>query len=139
MLSFLPTLNAILNASSAALLMLGHRKIKQGDRQSHRRYMIAAFSVSGVFLVSYLTYHAIHGTTRFAGEGWLKPVYFTILTSHTVLAAATLPLAIISLRRGLRNDIDRHRRIAKWAYPVWLYVSVTGVIVYFMLYHLTNS
>jgi uncharacterized membrane protein YozB (DUF420 family) len=132
----MPTLNAVLNATSATLLVLGHAKIKRGDREGHRRLMIAAFTVSGIFLISYITYHAIHGTTRFALEGWIRPVYFTILTSHTILAVFTLPLAIIALRRGLRDDREAHRRIAKWTYPVWLYVSVTGVIVYFMLYHL---
>ncbi len=98
--------------------------------------MIAAFTVSSLFLVSYITYHSVHGTTHFPGEGWTRPVYFTILTSHTILAVLVVPLVIISLRRGLRNDVARHRAIARWAYPIWLYVSVTGVIVYLMLYHL---
>ena len=101
--------------------------------------MIGAFSVSILFLISYLTYHYHHGTTRFMGEGLIRPVYFTLLTSHTILAAAIVPLAIITLRRGLRDQIERHVKIARWTYPVWLYVSVTGVIVYVMLYHLYPS
>ena len=101
--------------------------------------MIAAFAVSALFLISYLTYHAYHGTTKFLGEGWIRPVYFTILTSHTILAAAIVPLAIITLRRGLRDEIDKHVKLARWTYPIWLYVSVTGVIVYLMLYHLYPS
>ncbi|MFI5253678.1 MAG: DUF420 domain-containing protein [Bacteroidota bacterium] len=136
MLAFLPTLNAILNATCGMLLIIGTRYIKTGYKEIHKKIMITAFSVSVLFLISYLTYHAIHGTTKFMGEGILRPVYFTILISHTILAAAVPPLAIISLRYGLKDSIDKHRRIARWTYPVWLYVSVTGVIVYIMLYHL---
>ncbi len=98
--------------------------------------MIATFVVSIAFLISYLTYHSYHGTTRFMGEGWIRPVYFTILTSHTILAVLVVPLAIITLRRGLRDLIEQHVKIARWTYPIWLYVSVTGVVVYLMLYHL---
>ena len=98
--------------------------------------MIGTFSVSIVFLISYLTYHYYHGTTRFPGEGWIRPVYFSILVSHTILAAAIVPLAIITLRRGLSDRIPLHRKIARWTYPIWLYVSVTGVIVYLMLYRI---
>lgn len=98
--------------------------------------MISTFVVSCLFLVSYLTYHAIHGTTRFPGEGWLRPVYFTILITHTFCAAAIVPLAIITLRRGLRNAIDKHKQLARWTYPIWMYVSVTGVVIYLLLYHL---
>ena len=97
--------------------------------------MIGAFAVSSAFLVSYLTYHYYHGTTRFLGEGWIRPLYFLLLLTHTVLAAAVVPLVIVTLRRGLRDDITRHRAIARWTYPIWLYVSATGVIVYLMLYH----
>jgi uncharacterized membrane protein YozB (DUF420 family) len=132
----LPAFNALLNTTSAILLFAGHRMILKGRRETHRKLMIAAFSVSSVFLVSYIAYHSVHGTTHFAGEGWIRPVYFTVLTSHTILAAAVVPLVIVTLRRGLRNDIHRHRAIARWTYPVWLYVSVTGVIVYLMLYRL---
>lgn len=136
MIDSLPTVNAVLNSTSAVLLVIGHGFMKRGRIDAHRRCMVSAFSVSTLFLVSYLTYHAYHGTTRFAGEGWIRPVYFTILLTHTILATATVPLALITLRRGLKDAIDRHKAIARWAYPVWLYVSVTGVVVYVMLYHL---
>ena len=136
MLDYLPSINAFLNSTSALLLIIGHRLIKHGKKEAHRKCMIATFSVSVLFLISYLTYHSYHGTTRFQGEGWIRPVYFTILTSHTILAASILPLAIITLRRGLKDQIDRHVRIARWTYPIWLYISVTGVVVYLMLYHL---
>ena len=136
MIDSLPTLNAFLNSASAILLVIGHRFIKKGNKQAHKKFMIATFVVSIVFLISYITYHSYHGTTRFTGQGWIRPVYFTILTSHTILAAAIVPLAIITLRRGLKDRIEKHVRIARWTYPIWLYVSVTGVIVYLMLYHL---
>ena len=136
MIDNLPTLNAILNATSAILLVTGHQFMKRGDIETHKKFMIATFVVSVVFLISYLTYHYHHGTTKFLGEGWIRPVYFTILISHTILAVSILPLAIITLRRGLQNSIDKHKQIARWTYPIWLYVSVTGVIVYLMLYHL---
>jgi len=134
MIDFLPSLNAALNFSSAILLLSGRYYIAKGNRQAHRRFMIAAFSVSVLFLISYIVYHAIHGTTLFQGEGWIRPVYFTILSTHTVAAATIVPLAVITLRRGLGNVIDKHRAIAKWTFPIWLYVSVTGVIIYMMLY-----
>jgi putative membrane protein len=136
MIDYLPTLNAFLNATSGLLLVIGRKYIKSGDRNTHKKFMIAAFCVSILFLISYLTYHAFHGTTRFAGEGIARSIYFTILISHTILAAAVPPLAIISLVRGLKNRIDKHRLIARWTYPIWLYVSVTGVVVYLMLYQL---
>ncbi|MBI4547538.1 MAG: DUF420 domain-containing protein [Ignavibacteriae bacterium] len=139
MIDALPTVNAILNSTSAILLATGHRFIKRGNVQVHRRFMIATFIVSILFLISYLTYHYHHGTTRFRGEGFIRPVYFTILTSHTILAASIVPLAIITLRRGLKMAVDRHKKIARWTYPIWLYVSITGVIVYLMLYHLYPS
>ena len=136
MIRYLPALNAVLNASSALLLIAGHRAIRSGRRDLHRKLMISAFSVSVLFLISYLTYHAFHGTTHFTGEGWIRPFYFVLLGSHTICAALVVPLAIVTLRRGLANAIDRHRPIARWTYPVWLYVSVTGVLVYLMLYQL---
>ena len=136
MLEYLPTLNAVLNSTSAILLVTGHRFIKKGNKQAHKKLMIATFFVSALFLISYLTYHYYHGTTRFLGEGWIRPVYFAILTSHTILAVVIVPLAILALRRGLRDQIERHVKIARWTYPIWLYVSVTGVIVYLLLYHL---
>jgi len=136
MIDFLPTLNALLNSTSAVLLLLGRRYIARGDRERHKRAMIGAFTVSVLFLVSYLTYHAVHLTTRFQGQGWIRPVYFIILGTHTVCAAAVVPLAILTLRRGLALSVEAHRRIARWTFPVWLYVSVTGVVVYLLLYHL---
>ncbi len=139
MIGLLPSLNAVLNSSSALLLVIGHRYIKKGITRQHRRYMISAFAVSLLFLCSYLVYHAFHGTTRFSGEGWIRPVYFAILISHTILAAVTAPLAIVTLRYGLKDNKNKHKRIAKITYPIWLYVSVTGVVIYLMLYHFFPS
>ncbi|HEV8539454.1 MAG TPA: DUF420 domain-containing protein [Bacteroidota bacterium] len=136
MLEFLPTLNALLNSTSAVLLFTGHRFIKRGNKHAHKNCMIATVAVSAFFLISYLTYHYYHGTTRFTGEGLIRPFYFTLLTSHTILAALVVPLALITLRRGLKDMIEKHVKIARWTYPIWLYVSVTGVVVYVMLYHL---
>jgi uncharacterized membrane protein YozB (DUF420 family) len=99
--------------------------------------MISAFTVSVIFLISYLTYHAYHGTTRFMGEGWIRPLYFTILISHTILAACIAPMAVISLRLGLKGKFEKHAKIARWTYPIWVYVSVTGVVVYLMLYRIS--
>jgi uncharacterized membrane protein YozB (DUF420 family) len=135
LLTALPHLNAVLNAASALLLCAGYRAIRRGDRQAHRRRMIAAFTVSVAFLASYVTYHAIVGTSRFQGEGWIRPVYFSILLSHTLLAAAAAPLAVIALGLALKQRFSAHRRLARWTLPVWLYVSVTGVAVYLLLYH----
>lgn len=137
MFEFLPTLNAMLNATSGILLVVAHHKIKKGDRAAHRRLMISAFTVSVIFLISYLTYHAYHGTTRFMGEGWIRPLYFTILISHTILAACIAPMAVISLRLGLKGKFEKHAKIARWTYPIWVYVSVTGVVVYLMLYRIS--
>jgi len=136
MIDFLPTLNAVLNTTSALLLTVGHHYIKGGSQQAHKRCMISAFIISILFLISYLTYHYHHGTTRFTGEGWIRPVYFIILFSHTILATAIVPFSIITLRRGLKNDISKHKKIARWTYPIWLYVSISGVIIYVMLYHI---
>ncbi|MBI3006626.1 MAG: DUF420 domain-containing protein [Ignavibacteriales bacterium] len=133
-ISDLPLLNALLNSSSAVFLVIGHRFMKKGNIPAHRACMIAVFVLSGLFLTSYLVYHYHHGSEPFRGEGWIRPVYFTILLSHTVLATAIVPLAIVTLRRGLQGKYDLHRKIAKWTYPVWLYVSVTGVMIYVMLY-----
>jgi len=134
--SALPIVNALLNTASAVLLLTGHQYLKKGNTASHKKLMIAAFITSSLFLVSYITYHSIHGAQYFQGEGWSRPVYFLILGTHTVLAASIVPLAIITLRRGLKSDFMRHRKIAKWTYPIWVYVSVTGVIIYLMLYQL---
>lgn len=134
--SDLPALNATLNAIAAVLLTTGWLLIKRGRIEQHRRCMIAAFATSALFLASYVIYHANAGSRAFAGQGPIRTVYFTILVSHVLLAAAILPLSIVTLRRGLIGRYDRHVRIARWTLPIWLYVSVTGVIVYLMLYQL---
>src|SRR6266850_7399794 len=132
-INILPVVNATLNGTAACLLLLGKWYIRRGDRRRHRRTMIAAFSVSTLFLASYLTYHAFHGVTVFQGPGWARVLYLSILGSHTVLAVMVVPLVLITLTRGLRDRIPKHRAIAKWTHPIWLYVSVTGVVVYLML------
>ncbi len=137
----LPHVNAFLNTVSAALLVTGYVLVRRGRIEAHRRAMLAAFIVSAAFLVSYVTYHTLlayylgQGPTRFRGEGFVRPVYFTVLLTHTVLAVAVVPFILVTLRRGLRRQDERHRRLARWTLPVWLYVSVTGVVVYAMLYH----
>jgi uncharacterized membrane protein YozB (DUF420 family) len=133
---FHPTLNAALNAASAVLLLVAYRAIRRLDVETHRRWMLAAATTSALFLVSYLAYHARVGSVRFAGTGAARSVYFAILGSHTFLAIVVLPLVLRTLYLGLKRRDDRHRRIARWTFPIWLYVSVTGVIVYLMLYHL---
>ncbi len=132
----LPTVNAMLNGTAAVLLVVGHRLIRRGRMRAHRAVMLTAFGCSILFLVSYLTYHAQVGSVRFQGTGWLRTTYLTILASHTVLAAAVPVLAILTLRLALKGRYDRHRALARWTYPIWLYVSVTGVIVYWMLYQM---
>jgi uncharacterized membrane protein YozB (DUF420 family) len=132
----LPALNAVLNSTSAVLLVYGWTLIRRRRIEAHRRTMIIAFCVSVAFLVSYLVYHAQVGSVRFQGTGAVRSVYFAILISHTVLAAAVPFLAVAALWRGWTGDYVRHRRVARWALPVWLYVSVTGVIVYWMLYRM---
>ena len=135
MTHYLPTLNAVLNATAAVLLVWGYTLIRRKRIQTHRRVMITAFAVSCLFLVSYLTYHYLVGTVRFMHTGPIRAVYLSILGTHTVLAAAVPFLAIVTLSRGLGARFDRHRAIARWTLPIWLYVSVTGVVVYLMLYH----
>ena len=125
----LPTLNAALNGTSAVLLALGYLFIRRKKVNLHKACMVSAFVISTLFLVSYLTYHYHAGSKPFPGEGWTRPVYFTILISHVLLATATLPLSIVTLARGFRGCFEKHRRIARWALPIWLYVSVTGVVV----------
>jgi putative membrane protein len=132
----LATLNACLNATSALFLLLGRRAIRRLEIDRHRRLMISAAVTSGLFLVSYLTYHAKVGSVRFAGTGIVRPIYFAILISHTLLAAAVPPLALTALYLGLNRRDEKHRRVARWAYPIWMYVSVTGVVVYLLLYRL---
>ncbi|MEN3336262.1 MAG: putative rane protein [Blastocatellia bacterium] len=135
MIRFLPTLNAMLNATSGILLTTGYVFIRRRQVQAHRACMIAALISSSLFLISYLYYHYHAGATRFAGAGAARVIYFLILTTHTILAAVIVPFVIVTVTRALRGQFDRHRRIARWTLPMWLYVSITGVIVYLMLYH----
>jgi putative membrane protein len=132
----LPALNAILNGTAAVLILIGIYLIKTGRQRAHRAVMISAVVASSLFLVSYVTYHAHIGSKHFPGHGWARPVYFSILLTHTILAIVVVPLVLVTLTRALKGKIARHRPIARWTYPVWLYVSVTGVIIYVMLYQL---
>ncbi len=136
MIPVLPTVNAALNATAAVLLVRAYRLIRRKQIEAHRKTMLAAFGVSCLFLVCYLVYHAQVGSVRFQKTGAIRTVYLSILFTHTVLAAAVPVLAIITLRRGLAARYDKHRRIARWTFPIWLYVSITGVVVYTMLYWL---
>jgi putative membrane protein len=131
----LPTVNAVLNTISAGLLTCGWLFIRRRNVAAHRACMLGAFGVSVLFLFSYVVYHAQAGSRAFAGHGWIRPVYFVLLVSHIVLAAAIVPLALTTIYRGLSAQLERHRRIARWTLPIWLYVSLTGVIVYLLLYH----
>jgi uncharacterized membrane protein YozB (DUF420 family) len=132
----LPGLNACLNATAAVLLVVGWRLIKTGRREAHRKVMLAAVACSAAFLASYLVYHFNVGSVRFQRTGVIRTVYLTILLTHTVLATAIVPLVLVTLNHGLRERFDRHRRIARWTMPLWLYVSVTGVVIYWMLYRM---
>ena len=138
-ISDLPALNATLNATSAVLLLLGYRAVRRQEIERHRRLMVSAACVSAVFLVSYLVYHAHVGSVRFTATGIPRTVYFTILITHTILAAAIVPLVLRTLYLGWRRRDDRHRRIARWTFPLWLYISVTGVVIYLMLYRIYPS
>ena len=131
----LPALNATLNGTAAVLLILAYILIRRRRIAAHRAVMITAFCVSCAFLISYLVYHAHIGSKHYEGTGWLRPLYYSILLTHTTLALTVPVLAIITLRRGLIKDYRRHRAIARWTLPIWLYVSITGVVVYVMLYH----
>lgn len=133
----LPALNASLNALSGVLLLIGYFLIRARRIEQHKRCMIAAFVASAIFLVCYLIYHAQVGSVRFTRQGFVRPLYFSILITHVVLAAAVLPLAIVTLTRGLHGRYVQHRAIARWTLPIWLYVSVTGVLVYVLLYRPT--
>ena len=133
--STLPAVNAALNATSALLLILGYVFIRQRALTAHTMAMMAACGTSTLFLISYLTYHYHHGSTHFQGHGFIRVVYFAILISHTILAIVIVPLAITTVIRGFRSQFPKHVKIARLTLPIWLYVSVTGVIVYWMLYH----
>ena len=133
----LPAVNASLNAISAVLLVCGYMLILARRVDQHRRCMIAAFATSSLFLVCYLIYHAQVGSVPFRRNGFVRPLYFTILITHVTLAATVLPLALVTLSRGLKARYAQHRRIARWTFPIWLYVSVTGVLVYVLLYQPT--
>ncbi|MEK6302905.1 MAG: DUF420 domain-containing protein [Acidobacteriota bacterium] len=136
-----PPLNASLNAASGILIVIGFLLIRRKQIALHRACMIAAVISSSLFLISYLTYHIGYGAgvTRFAGTGWARTLYMVILISHTILAVTVVPFVIVTLTRALRGQFVRHRAVARYTFPMWLYVSVTGVIVYFMLYHLYPS
>lgn len=134
---FFPPLNASLNALSGVFLIIAFVFIRRKNIPKHRFFMLAACTTSVLFLISYVTYHTLRGgvVTKFAGEGMWKTIYLTILGTHTTLAIVILPLAILSVWNGLRMRVPQHRRVAKWTFPLWMYVSVTGVLVYFFLYH----
>ena len=140
LLQIFPHLNAVLNASSSVFLLIGFYYIRGRQIAKHRACMLVASSISAAFLVSYLSHHALRtyyfglGPTKFTGEGFIRPVYFTILTSHTILAALVAPFVVLTLYRGLKGQYDKHRRTAQLVFPIWLYVSVTGVVVYLLLY-----
>ncbi len=131
----LPTINALLNTTSALFLVLGYFLIRRRNLPAHRACMLIALAASAAFFLSYTIYHAQVGATKFVGKGWVRLFYFAILFSHTVLAVVIVPMVLVTLYRAFRNDFQRHRRIARWTLPLWLYVSVTGVLIYLMLYH----
>ena len=135
----LPTLNACLNFSCAVLLVIGILFIRARKIEAHKKTMGLAVLVSVAFLISYLTYHFLYGSTPFEGTGWVRTLYFTILISHTILAIVVVPLVIRTVLLILRNQVEKHKAIARWTFPIWLYVSVTGVVVYWMLYQMTWS
>lgn len=130
----LPAVNATLNAISGILLLIGYSRIKAGRRDQHKTWMIAAFISSSLFLISYLVYHAQVGSVPFTRQGFVRPLYFTVLITHVILAAAVVPMILLTLTRGLKGRFAQHRRIARWTFPIWMYVSVTGVLVYVLLY-----
>ncbi len=138
-LHHMPAINATLNALSGILLVTGFYFMKKKRIDLHKRFMLAACGCSVVFLACYLTYHWFAGSTRFIGTGWVRPLYFFILLTHTVLAALTLPLATTTAWRGVTNQVERHKRIARWTFPIWAYVSATGVLVYLFLYQFFPS
>jgi uncharacterized membrane protein YozB (DUF420 family) len=133
-LSVLPAVNASLNGASGVFLVAGYIFIRRGKIRLHKISMITAFCCSTVFLACYVYFHLHAGIIRFGGQGWIRPAYFALLTSHTILAVVIVPIVLITLSRALREKFDRHRAIARWTFPLWLYVSVTGVIIYWLLY-----
>jgi uncharacterized membrane protein YozB (DUF420 family) len=135
-LSSLPALNALLNGTCAVLLLVGRNLIRHKQMLAHRFVMLAALCTSAAFLASYLYYHAHVGSMHFQGHGWSRPLYFSILLSHTILAVVIVPLVLVTLSRALRARYSLHRAIARWTFPLWMYVSVTGVVIYLMLYKL---
>jgi putative membrane protein len=135
-LSYLPAVNALLNSMSASCLILGYLAIRKGARTRHLKMMLSALTFSSLFLISYLTYHTFHGDTSFQGEGWIRPLYYFILISHISLSAVVLPLILITVYYAATGNFNHHPKIARVTLPLWLYVSVTGVLVYLMLYHL---
>lgn len=130
----LPAVNATLNGISAILLLMGFIAIRKGNKKFHQRCMISAFAVSAVFLICYLVYHYYAGSTKFTATGWIRPVYFSILISHVILAAAIVPMILLTMWRAWKKDFEKHKKIARWTWPLWMYVSVTGVLIYLMLY-----
>jgi putative membrane protein len=132
-LSFMPAVNASFNATAAVLLVLGYRAIKRKDRNLHKRLMVSAFCASSLFLVGYIAYHYMHGDTKFTGTGFIRPVYFSILISHVLLSIAIVPMALASFYYAYQERFQTHAKIARILHPIWLYVSVTGVVIYFML------
>ncbi len=130
----LPAVNASLNGLSALFLALGYYSIKRGGKVAHRNCMLAAFTTSVIFLCCYLTYHYYAGATRFVNPGWFRPFYLLLLLTHTVLAVAIVPMILMTMNRALRERFDAHKRIARWTWPCWMYVSVTGVVIYLLLY-----
>ena len=132
-LSFMPAVNASLNALTSVLLVSGYVAIKSGNKQLHRYLMVSAFVTAALFLVGYIAYHAVHGDTKYTGQGALRVVYFSVLISHVLLSMVTLPMAIAALTFALMKNFVRHKRVTKWLFPMWLYVSVTGVAVFFFL------
>ncbi len=131
--AFLPALNAACNAVTTILIVLGLRAIWRGNQEAHRRRMLGAFATSTLFLIGYIVYHSLHGETKFPGTGWVRPVYFSILISHIVLSAIALPMILATFWFALSRQFTRHVKLARWTYPIWLYVSITGVTIFFML------
>ena len=136
MIAILPPVQASLNITAATLMTTGYYFIRNGNRSAHKACMIAALAVSSLFFIFYLYYHSVVGNIPFAGEGMIRPIYFAVLITHVILAAAIVPLVIITVSFVLRGKFERHRKIARWTLPIWLYVSVTGVVIYLLAFHI---